>query len=137
MKMKRSVQKALDANTTKYAAPAASTAASTAAVPQKTELENSASRALNDGQEILVEIKKKQTFLQEYEDTVNKLVDIMRVRDLRDCPKRLQAIKKLGVVMEKEFAMQEEMKDLLTKHKYRLQLILYYLRYTGDKKREE
>ncbi len=90
-KMKKSVEKALDANTAKYGNPGVGAAKS--AKSRNPGEVRSAFGTSNHHQTLLQtfyqEIRAKQVLVQEYEDRVNKLVQAMRVSDLRQCPRRL------------------------------------------------
>ncbi|ODM96079.1 hypothetical protein Ocin01_10595 [Orchesella cincta] len=130
-KMKKSVEKALDANTAKY---------QTKDNPK--ERTSITGRALDHGtsstfgqadstmmQQKVQEMKVKQAQVLDYEERANKIVDIMRVPDLRYCPKRLKTVRKVTEVLNEELALKEEMRQM--------QLILEHFRYTGIQEEEE
>ncbi|CAL8103796.1 unnamed protein product [Orchesella dallaii] len=134
-KMKKSVEKALEANTAKYLLKERTPSTARVTGAQETSsLFGADSQML---QQKMQEMKVKQSQVQDYEERATKLVNIMRVPDLRYCPKRLMTVRKVAEVLKNEFALKEEMKQCLLKHKYRMQLILEYFRYTGIQREEE
>lgn len=91
-KMKKSVEKALEANTAKYGNPGANAGVgkSTAKARNPGDVHSTFPQSHQTLlQKFYQEIREKQVLVQEYEDRVNKLVQAMRVSDLRQCPRRL------------------------------------------------
>lgn len=85
-KMKKAVEKALESSTarnhpsenkSRTRVPGPSHVLLMPTTPKQTALQKN-----------YQDIKDKQMQVQEYEDTVHKLVQAMRVSDLRQCPKR-------------------------------------------------
>ncbi|OXA50192.1 myosin heavy chain, striated muscle [Folsomia candida] len=107
------------------------------------DLRSNKSKALlvSSAQEIdygtLQELKEKRAAVAQFEDKARVLVEAMRVKDLRFCPKRIHTVFKLRHILQDELSQRQIALTALVKQKSNFLLIKNHLFYTGCVKLEE